>query len=90
MTLEKVRDTCLFPLIVTRAANTLASRRRNDSEEAVAMAARTVAMVIVMCERSVSRTRTLRVSSGLQCFCLWIIILHKCTVSISFRKRVQF
>lgn len=50
------------------------------------MAARPVAMVIVMCERSVSRTRALGVSSGLLCLCLWIIILYKCAVSITFLK----
>lgn len=58
LTLVKVRDTCLLPLIVTQAATALTSSWRTDYEEAVATATALVAMEIVMCERSVSRTQT--------------------------------
>lgn len=58
LTLVKVRDTCLLPQIVTQAATALTSSWRTDYEEAVATATARVAMEIVMCERSVSRTQT--------------------------------
>lgn len=58
LTLVKVRDTCLLPQIVTQAATALTSSWRTDCEGAVATATALVAMEIVMCERSVSRTET--------------------------------
>lgn len=63
LTLRKVRDTCLVSEIVTQAAAaflppSLPSCCRTDCEEAVARATSMVAMEIIMCEGSVSRTQT--------------------------------